>query len=78
MDDNKYNLLFKIVLIGDSEVGKTNLLSRLTKNEFSLQSRNTIGVDFATKCRMQGVPWRDVIEPSSLREISYVDVTCMS
>ena len=50
MDDNKYNCIFKVVLIGDAEVGKSNLLSRFTKNEFNLQSKNTIGVDFATKC----------------------------
>ena len=31
--------LFKIVLIGDSGVGKSNLLSRFTKNEFNLEVR---------------------------------------
>ena len=30
--------------IGDSGVGKSNLLSRFTKNEFSLESKTTIGV----------------------------------
>ena len=44
-----YDYLFKVVLIGDSRVGKSNLLSRLTKNEFSLESKSTIGVEFATK-----------------------------
>jgi len=37
------------VLIGDSGVGKSNLLSRFTKNEFNLESKATIGVEFATK-----------------------------
>ena len=41
--------VFKIVLVGDSGVGKTNLLSRFTKNEFNLESRATIGVEFAAK-----------------------------
>ena len=41
--------MFKIVLVGDSGVGKTNLLSRFTKNEFNLESRATIGVEFAAK-----------------------------
>jgi small GTP-binding protein len=47
--DEDYDFLFKIVLIGDSGVGKSNLLSRFTKNEFNLESRTTIGVEFATK-----------------------------
>lgn len=38
-----------MVLIGDSGVGKSNLLSRFTRNEFSLDSKSTIGVEFATK-----------------------------
>ncbi|MBA0822922.1 hypothetical protein Goarm_019686, partial [Gossypium armourianum] len=37
------------VLIGDSGVGKSNLLSRFTKNEFNLESKSTIGVEFATR-----------------------------
>ena len=41
--------LFKIIVIGDSSVGKTNLLSRFVKNQFSSDSKPTIGVDFATK-----------------------------
>lgn len=47
--DEEYDFLFKIVLIGDSGVGKSNLLSRFTKNEFNLESKATIGVEFATK-----------------------------
>lgn len=47
--DDEYDYLFKIVLIGDSGVGKSNLLSRFTRNEFSLESKSTIGVEFATK-----------------------------
>ncbi|ODV87597.1 hypothetical protein CANARDRAFT_21543 [[Candida] arabinofermentans NRRL YB-2248] len=44
-----YEYLFKIVLIGDSSVGKTNLLSRFTRDEFSAETRATIGVEFATR-----------------------------
>ena len=47
--DEDYDYLFKVVLIGDSGVGKSNLLSRFTKNEFSLESKSTIGVEFATR-----------------------------
>ncbi|MGH0180698.1 UNVERIFIED_CONTAM: hypothetical protein FKN15_004988, partial [Acipenser sinensis] len=39
----------KMVLIGDSGVGKSNLLSRFTRNEFNLESKSTIGVEFATR-----------------------------
>ncbi len=44
-----FDYLFKVVLIGDSAVGKSQLLSRFTRNEFMLQSKSTIGVEFATR-----------------------------
>lgn len=47
--EDEYDFLFKIVLIGDSGVGKSNLLSRFTRNEFNLDSKSTIGVEFATR-----------------------------
>lgn len=47
--DDDYDYLFKVVLIGDSGVGKSNLLSRFSRNEFSLESKSTIGVEFATR-----------------------------
>ncbi len=47
--DEDYDFLFKIVLIGDSGVGKTNILAKFTKNEFALECKPTIGVEFATK-----------------------------
>lgn len=40
---------FLVVLIGDSGVGKSNLLARFTRNEFNLESKSTIGVEFATR-----------------------------
>ena len=48
--EETYDYLFKIVLIGESGVGKSNLLSRYTKNEFHLGSKATIGVELAHKC----------------------------
>jgi small GTP-binding protein len=45
----EFDFLFKVVLIGDTGVGKSNLLSRFTRNEFTLDSKTTIGVEFATK-----------------------------
>ncbi|XP_068610881.1 ras-related protein Rab-25b [Brachionichthys hirsutus] len=47
--DEAYNFVFKVVLIGESGVGKSNLLSRFTKNEFNRDSRTTIGVEFSTR-----------------------------
>ncbi|CEH19102.1 gtp-binding protein ypt3 [Ceraceosorus bombacis] len=47
--ESNYDFLFKVVLIGDSGTGKSNLLSRFTRNEFSLESKSTIGVEFATR-----------------------------
>ncbi|KAF4403986.1 hypothetical protein G4B88_014442 [Cannabis sativa] len=41
--------LFKIVLIGDSAVGKSNLLSRFATNQFDPTSKATIGVEFQTQ-----------------------------
>lgn len=48
-DDDAYDYLFKVVLIGDSGVGKSNLIGRFVKGEFSLEMKTTIGVEFATK-----------------------------
>ena len=44
-----YDELYKIVLIGDSGVGKTCMLSRFVKNSFPKNKPPTIGVEFATK-----------------------------
>lgn len=38
-----------MVLIGDSGVGKSNLLLRFTKNDFIMDSKSTIGVEFAAR-----------------------------
>lgn len=38
-----------VVLIGDSGVGKSNLLLRFTRDTVDLQSKTTIGVEFATR-----------------------------
>ena len=45
-DEENYNMIFKIVLVGDSGVGKTNLLLRYLKNEFNTQTKATVGVEF--------------------------------
>ena len=40
------DFLFKIVVIGDSDVGKTNIVDRYCNDRFSEDTKNTIGVDF--------------------------------
>lgn len=45
----EYDFLFKVVLIGDSGVGKSNLMTRFTRSGFDLDSKSTIGVEFATR-----------------------------
>lgn len=42
-------LLYKILVIGDTNTGKTSFIKRYVNNVFSSQCRSTIGVDFATK-----------------------------
>jgi len=37
---------FKIIIVGDSGVGKTNLVKRFTQNSFNLNSQATVGVEF--------------------------------
>ncbi|CAJ2668787.1 unnamed protein product [Trifolium pratense] len=48
-DEGGEEYLFKVVIIGDSAVGKSNLLSRYARNEFNLHSKATIGVEFQTQ-----------------------------
>ena len=48
-EQNEYTMLFKIVIIGDTYVGKTNILSRYISNEFDPNSNSTIGVELTTK-----------------------------
>ena len=44
-----YDLLYKIIIIGDSCVGKSNILSRYLKDEFREDSKSTVGVELGTK-----------------------------
>ncbi|MCQ2817620.1 MAG: GTP-binding protein [archaeon] len=47
--NKKEDFQYKIVIVGDCAVGKSNLLSRFIKNEFNPQSKATIGVELSTK-----------------------------
>ena len=48
-DNEEYKMIFKVVIVGDSGVGKTNILLRYLKNEFNEESKATVGVEFGTK-----------------------------
>eukprot|EP00808_Paulinella_micropora_P021008 g580.t1 len=47
LDDIKHT--FKLVLIGDSGVGKSNLLLRITSDTFDPEHTSTVGVEFASR-----------------------------
>lgn len=44
-----FDLLFKIVLIGDCAVGKSCIVQKLKTGSFQEVHQNTIGVDFSMK-----------------------------
>jgi small GTP-binding protein len=49
MSQENFDELYKIVLIGDSGVGKSNILSRYIHDEFSIDTKTTVGVEFGSK-----------------------------
>ncbi|KRW98587.1 P-loop containing nucleoside triphosphate hydrolase [Pseudocohnilembus persalinus] len=46
---NSYNYLFKFIIIGDSNVGKSCILSQFTEGRFKNEHDPTIGVEFGSK-----------------------------
>ncbi|XP_047319346.1 ras-related protein RABA5a-like [Impatiens glandulifera] len=48
-EEQTEDYLFKIVMLGDSAVGKSNLLARFARDEFYQNSKSTIGVEFQTQ-----------------------------
>ena len=49
MAKKSYDFLFKLLLIGDSSVGKTAILLRFSDDSFSPNFISTIGIDFRIK-----------------------------
>ena len=47
--DIKEEYKLKVVVVGDSGVGKTNLIKRFTSDTFSYDSKATVGVEFISK-----------------------------
>ncbi len=49
MDKKDYNYLFKVLVLGDSFVGKTNMVKRFLYDEFDSNTKETVGVEFGSK-----------------------------
>ena len=49
VEDDSYDLLYKIIIVGDTCVGKSNILSRYIKNIFREDSKSTVGVELGNK-----------------------------
>ncbi len=49
MENDEYDYLFKILLIGDAAVGKSSILLRYADNIFNEAYMSTIGIDFRIK-----------------------------
>ena len=47
--DDTYDVIYKIVLVGDSGVGKTNIMLRYINKEFNINTKATVGVEFGSK-----------------------------
>ena len=45
----KKKVLLKVIILGDSGVGKTSLMNQYVNQKFSTQYKATIGADFLTK-----------------------------
>ena len=48
-EETNYELLYKIIIIGDAAVGKSNILTRYIKNEFCQNTKSTVGVELGIK-----------------------------
>mmetsp|Transcript_38951 Transcript_38951/g.34628 ORF Transcript_38951/g.34628 Transcript_38951/m.34628 type:complete len:240 (+) Transcript_38951:69-788(+) len=63
MADEEYDYLFKIVVVGNSSVGKTNLFTRFFKDTFLGDAKPTLGCDFSAKtieikgCKVRAQLW---------------------
>ena len=48
-EDDAFDFLFKIILIGDTNVGKTCVVHSFKSGVFLERQQNTIGVDFTVR-----------------------------
>lgn len=45
----QYDFMIRLIMVGDSEVGKTSLITRFTDEVFKAEHIATIGIDFRVK-----------------------------
>ena len=43
------DMMMKVIVVGDGQVGKTCLITRFVKNNFSTEYKKTLGVDYLQK-----------------------------
>ena len=41
-----FDLMMKVIVVGNGQVGKTCLITRFAKNTFSMDYKKTLGVDY--------------------------------
>ncbi|KAG1121312.1 hypothetical protein G6F42_012550 [Rhizopus arrhizus] len=80
LSEEAYDYLFKIVIIGDSSVGKSNLLLRYTSDEFLEDSRSTIAQiwDTSGQERYKAITsafYRGAVGALLVYGMGYIDVT---
>lgn len=44
-----FDYLYKLIIIGDEQVGKTNFMLRITRDKFEKKPKTTYGVEFEFK-----------------------------
>ena len=49
MEEEEYEMMVKIIIIGDSSIGKTNIISKYLRNQFFENSKATVRVKFGSK-----------------------------
>jgi len=54
--EDEYDEIFRIVIVGDTTSGKTNILMKYIKNSFNCDSKHTVGVDLFSKLfKLKGI-----------------------
>ena len=62
---SRKKVLLKVIILGDSGVGKTSLMNQYVNKKFSNQYKATIGADFLTK----EVSKKSLVTPVHIAEI---------
>ncbi|KAL6493294.1 hypothetical protein OROGR_033053 [Orobanche gracilis] len=69
--EEEYDYLLKVVLIGDSDVGKSNLLSRFTCNEFFLESSPPLELNSLL------APFKDAQSYAEKEGLSFIETSAL-